>query len=92
MKSVTVVYHPEQDGSWWADSPTLAGYTAVGETLSDTRDLAREGIPFFVDGDVEILEILESGAPVVISAVFVASWGHSAWAPAHVSGRPAMAG
>lgn len=50
---VTVRYHHEPDG-YWADSPDVEGLTAVGATLSEVRELVRDGLPFYLDTDEEI--------------------------------------
>lgn len=56
MRTIRIRYHREPDG-WWADSPDLDGYVAAGESLTEVRDLAKDGIPFFTeDDDVEIEE------------------------------------
>lgn len=41
--TVHVQYHQEQD-SWWAESPELAGWTAAAPTLIELRALVREAI------------------------------------------------
>lgn len=62
MATAVVVYHHE-DGSWWAESSDLPGYTAVADSFGDLRDLVIEGVPFFADDeDIEIVERLASGA------------------------------
>jgi predicted RNase H-like HicB family nuclease len=72
MRNVLVSYHHE-DGSWWADSPTVEGFTAVGDTLEETRLLVREGVDFYLDGEqVRLVEYSDNGAALdVRSAVSV---------------------
>lgn len=64
VTNATVVYHRE-DGMWWADSPDLDGYTAVGDSIGELQLLVHEGLPFYVGSDVLINEELEGGLPLV---------------------------
>jgi predicted RNase H-like HicB family nuclease len=45
MKTARVIYHYE-DQCWWAESPEVPRWSAVGETFNEVRKLAEEGIPF----------------------------------------------
>lgn len=56
MRRVLVIYHHEPDG-WWAESVDVQGWTAVGESFDEVRNLAHEGLPFFLEEDVAIEEI-----------------------------------
>jgi predicted RNase H-like HicB family nuclease len=56
MRRVLVAYHHESDG-WWAESPDVPGWTAAGESFDEVRDLAREGLAFFLEEEVSIEEI-----------------------------------
>lgn len=67
MIEVRVDYHHE-DGTWWADSPDLEGWVAGGETLEQARQQVHEGLRFFLDDEVELLEG-EVDHPVVVSHV-----------------------
>lgn len=64
VKSVKIVYHRDE-GAWWADSPDMPGFSAVGDTFDDTRKLALEDIPFYFDGNRPDIvdERMENGAP-----------------------------
>jgi predicted RNase H-like HicB family nuclease len=53
MDSVRVIYHHE-DGTWWAESPDVEGWSAAGDTYAEVRALAVEGIPFALDRDAEL--------------------------------------
>jgi predicted RNase H-like HicB family nuclease len=53
MDSVRVICHYAEDG-WWAESPDVQGWSAAGESFSEIRALAVEGIPFGLGGDVEL--------------------------------------
>jgi predicted RNase H-like HicB family nuclease len=53
---INVIYHQEPEG-WWAESPQVAGWTCVGKTLDEARDLAIEGIRELVGKDMIITEI-----------------------------------
>ena len=63
VKSVKIVYHRDE-GAWWADSPDMPGFSAVGDTFDDTRKLALEDIPFYFDGNRPDIvdERMENGA------------------------------
>lgn len=50
MKTVKIVYHRDED-AWWADSPDMPGFSAIGDTFNDTRKLALEDIPFYFNGN-----------------------------------------
>ena len=64
MRTIHVEYHREGD-SWWADSPDVPGWVAGGDSLAEARDLAREGLPFFVEDEVDLLEQLASPSVLV---------------------------
>jgi len=67
MFRLKVVYHNEA-ASWWANSPDVPGFHVGGETLSQTRDLVREGLPFFLEVDqVDYLEVTEKGKALISS-------------------------
>ncbi len=62
-RRVLVRYHADQ-GGWWADSPDVPRWTAAGATIAEIRRLAREGVAFALDTNVEIEEEgLPSDAP-----------------------------
>ena len=66
MRRIAMTYHRE-DGTWWAESEDVPGYTAVADTLGDLRTLVSEGIPFTLeDEDIQIDESLENGARLVL--------------------------
>lgn len=66
MRRVRLEYHADK-GSWWADSPDAPGFTAVGETLDELRQLAREGIRFFLGEEVLVTDdtSVRTAGPVV---------------------------
>ncbi|NTW41770.1 MAG: type II toxin-antitoxin system HicB family antitoxin [Cellulomonadaceae bacterium] len=72
MADTTVIYHHEQ-GSWWAESPDVDGFTAVAGTFGELRALVREGLEFYLD-DLEptIREFTERGAPLLDATHFTA--------------------
>jgi predicted RNase H-like HicB family nuclease len=45
MEGIHVIYHLEE-GSWWAESPDLKGWSAVADTYEEIVKLVEEGIPF----------------------------------------------
>lgn len=59
MRKVRIIYHVEPDG-WWAESPDLPGYTAVGATFQKVRELVFEGVPDLSGEEVHIEEIMPS--------------------------------
>jgi predicted RNase H-like HicB family nuclease len=54
-----VIYERDAE-SWGAYAPDLPGYPATAQTLDELRDLAREGIPFHIDG------LRRAGEPVAV--------------------------
>lgn len=68
MTTIRVTYHHE-DGAWWADSSDLDGWYAGGETLAEARAQVREGLAFYVDGDLDLFESDVHGQPVVVSKI-----------------------
>lgn len=78
--SVHVIYHQEMDG-WWADSPDVDGFVAVGSDLAEVRGLVREGIPFYLDtpeDEVDIQEVAPWGVGVLVSVRYdTLSWPQS---------------
>jgi len=60
MRHVTVVYHYE-DGCWWGDSPDqgLETFVAGGESLEETRQMAREGAEFHLGEEVALTELFD---------------------------------
>lgn len=48
MEPIRVIYHREPEG-WWAESPDVKGWTAVGDSYAEVLKLAEEGIPFALD-------------------------------------------
>ena len=67
LSEVTVV-HREPDGTWWAESPELEGFTAVAETPEALRELIAEGVDFHLDEIDRLREAAKaatSGSPVV---------------------------
>ena len=54
MTRTKVVMHYEE-GSWWADSPDLEGFTVVAPTLVELQDAVRAAIAFHVDTNQPVL-------------------------------------
>lgn len=48
MVEVRVIHHHEQD-CWWAESPDVERWTAVGSTYKEARQLAEEGVRFTLE-------------------------------------------
>lgn len=60
MKTVLVRYHREAD-SYWADSPDVDGFVAVGATLGEVRSLAKEGLAVYLEEEEDAFEVVEQG-------------------------------
>jgi len=58
MDRIRVIYHDEPPYGWWAESPDIAGWTAVASTFDAVRQLAEEGVPFALERDDVIVEHL----------------------------------
>lgn len=71
MRTIHVVYHHEE-GSWWAESDDMPGWTAIGGSLREIRRLVREGIGIFFEG-VEI-DLRESYADDPAALVADVHW------------------
>lgn len=65
VTTVVVQYHREVEG-WWAESGEIPGFTAVGTTLGEVRDLVKSGLPYYLDDDIELLEQIESPEAAVV--------------------------
>lgn len=62
MRTIAMTYHHE-DGSWWADSEDLPGFTAAAPTLSLLGEEIASGVAFELDDEpAKILLFDESGA------------------------------
>ncbi len=82
MATVDVIYHKERDGSWWAESPQVEGFTVVGDTLGEVRELVFDGVPFYLDVDeVDIRESQAGGAPLVVTDITPSAWSAPRWWP-----------
>jgi predicted RNase H-like HicB family nuclease len=60
MERIRVIYHHE-DGSWWAESPEVKGWTAVADSYAEIVKLVEEGIPFALEREVELEHVLPAG-------------------------------
>ncbi len=58
MDRIRVVYHDDSPHCWWAESPDIARWTAVADTLDEVRQLAEEGVRFALERDDVIVEHL----------------------------------
>jgi predicted RNase H-like HicB family nuclease len=61
MRSIHVIYHHEE-GSWWAESPDLKGWTAIADTYEEIVELVEEGIPFALECEAELEHVVPAGA------------------------------
>jgi len=65
MTKVLVRYHHE-DGSWWAESDQLPGFSAAAGTFDELDVLVREGVAFATDeNDLEVIRILDESATLL---------------------------
>jgi predicted RNase H-like HicB family nuclease len=50
MDTIRVIYHHE-NGTWWAESPDVQGWSAAADTYAETRQLAEDGVRFALERD-----------------------------------------
>ena len=70
MDPIRVIYHHEPEG-WWAESPDVKGWTAVGESYAEVLKLTEEGIPFALEceqGTVELEHFVPAGESKRVAA------------------------
>lgn len=60
MDTVRVIYHHETDG-WWAESPDVEGWIAVGDSYAEVTKLAEEGVPFALGHTAELEHFVPAG-------------------------------
>jgi len=60
METVRVIYHHEDD-CWWAESPDVERWTAVGNSYAEVVKLTEEGIPFALERPVELEHYVPAG-------------------------------
>lgn len=62
MKQITVEIHHDE-GVWWAESPSIPGFSSAADTLSELRRSIHEGVDFALDGVAHfIVEVRAQGA------------------------------
>jgi predicted RNase H-like HicB family nuclease len=64
MSILTVVYHQE-DGSWWAESSDVPGFSAVGSTFEEVSQLVRETLEDVVGQPFDLVEEMDDGGLLV---------------------------
>ncbi|MBB4663329.1 type II toxin-antitoxin system HicB family antitoxin [Conexibacter arvalis] len=57
MRTAQLIYHAEPEG-WWAASPDLPGYSAVGASFEEVRGLVREGAPWWAEEQLELRHLV----------------------------------
>lgn len=64
--NVLVTIHTE-DGTWWADSPTIPGFYAMADTRQELLHEVRESLEFAADDleDVTLSEAIRTGVFVL---------------------------
>lgn len=73
MRQITVVVHRE-NGSWWAESDDLPGFSALAPDLDTLRAELAAGVSFELDdAPFRIIERDESGAALTAGSVFAPS-------------------
>jgi predicted RNase H-like HicB family nuclease len=60
METVRVIYHHEAN-SWWAESPDVEGWTALGDSYAEVVKLTEEGIPFALERPGELEHYVPAG-------------------------------
>lgn len=75
MRQIIMTVHHEGD-AWWADSPSLPGFYAAGDSLEDLRDQIREGVAFALDDASHA--IIETSTGEWTPWAEASSWGQSA--------------
>lgn len=60
MDPIRVIYHREPEG-WWAESPDVKGWTAVGSSYAEVMKMAEEGIPFALEREAEVEHYVPAG-------------------------------
>jgi predicted RNase H-like HicB family nuclease len=72
---VKVTYHHEE-GTWWAESDGVPGFSAAADSLDSLRALVREGMGFHLEGqEVDLREELAGGGAVVSYSYDVSDGG-----------------
>jgi predicted RNase H-like HicB family nuclease len=70
MEIIPVVYHHDPEG-WWADSPSVPGWSATAPSLDELRTRVEDGVRFALDRDDVIVEhLLEHGMAAHADVVF----------------------
>jgi len=59
MTEFTVLYHHE-DGLWWAETPQLEEFVAGANTLPELQVRVCEGLAFFTEDAVELVELFKA--------------------------------
>ena len=62
-KIVRVIYHHEDD-CWWAESPDVEGWIAVGDSYAEVVKLAEEGVPFALERPARLEHYVPAGERV----------------------------
>lgn len=62
METMRVIYHHEVEG-WWAESPDVDGWTAVGDSYAEVK-LAEEGVPFALGHEAKLEHYVPAGEHV----------------------------
>jgi predicted RNase H-like HicB family nuclease len=91
MRTVHVIYHYEE-GSWWAESPDVIGWSAAGATFAEISANVAEGLEFFLDERVQVVEMITGDAALVAPATCGAILTNVSFSelspPAKYVGRP----
>lgn len=60
METVRIIYHHEE-GSWWAESPDVEGWSAAADSYAEVLRLSEEGIPFALGYSPELEHYVPAG-------------------------------
>ncbi len=62
MDRIRVIYEQDED-TWVATSPEIPGWTAIGDSFEEARELAEEGVRFALEReDVEVQHFIPAPA------------------------------
>jgi Uncharacterized conserved protein len=65
MTTINLVIHHDE-GTWWAESPDLEGFTVVAASLSELRFTVRDAVAFHFDSDdpVDVCEFITDDSAI----------------------------
>jgi predicted RNase H-like HicB family nuclease len=64
---ITVLIHHE-DGTWWAESPDVSGFSAAADTREQLEDLAMDGLKKFLGEVANMMVAFQMADQVPVAA------------------------